>query len=63
MKANMTGMDWRWNLRQGAWRQTYLDGLLDILYIDTPPFIAEYVFSGTYGPAARSAQRADCSAV
>ncbi len=34
--------DRRWHLKQGAWRESYLGGLLDIVYIDTTPLVGKY---------------------
>ncbi|KAJ9525086.1 hypothetical protein QJQ45_017357, partial [Haematococcus lacustris] len=41
-QTNMSNRDWRWNARQGAWRQGFGNGLLDIVFVDTSPFVTKY---------------------
>ncbi|GFH25175.1 metallophos domain-containing protein, partial [Haematococcus lacustris] len=42
-QTNMSNRDWRWNARQGAWRQGFGNGLLDIVFVDTSPFVTKHV--------------------
>mmetsp|Transcript_12110 Transcript_12110/g.26026 ORF Transcript_12110/g.26026 Transcript_12110/m.26026 type:complete len:418 (+) Transcript_12110:115-1368(+) len=34
--------DKRWQLQQGTWKQSFLNGTLDIIFVDTSPFIIKY---------------------
>jgi len=41
-KPSVAALDARWNLQQGAWRKSFGRGALDLVFIDTVPFLKKY---------------------
>ncbi|GFH28047.1 metallophos domain-containing protein [Haematococcus lacustris] len=62
-QTNMSHLDWRWNAHQGAWRRSFGDGLLDIVFVDTTPFLTKSPVCSQQGGISSQDQAGQAKAV